>query len=85
MKTCSLHPSEELHALKRKNVYLFSAMHLPDFQVAGSCCTNLREESLPSRALGCSCSLPLDSLGIFTGDCLQDTEDCQNGEQSQIP
>lgn len=33
MKTCSLHPSEELHALKRKNVYLFSAMHLPDFQV----------------------------------------------------
>lgn len=33
MRTHFLCPSENPHALKRENVYLFSAMHLPDFQV----------------------------------------------------
>lgn len=39
MRTHSLRPSEGPHALKRENVYLFSAMHLPDFQIWAHQCS----------------------------------------------
>lgn len=39
MRTHSLCPSEEPHALKRENMYLFSAMHLPDFQIWAHQCS----------------------------------------------